>query len=67
MQNFKTERQVERERTDALIYADYKELLKQGGSKVEIKKYLMRRYDIKGISTIYQAIKRAEQRQLLTA
>ena len=63
---FKTEMQIKKEQNDAQMWAEYQELLKQGGSKVKIKEYLAKKYGYYTISTVYTALKRAEKRMLQT-
>ena len=62
MEAMRTDLQMKRERADAQMYAEYQELLKTGGSKVEIKKHLMRKYNYYTLSSVYTALKRAEKR-----
>lgn len=62
MTQFKTDLQRKRESSDIQMSLEYQEMLKQGGSKVEIKKYLARKYGYYSVSTVYQALKRAKER-----
>lgn len=61
MEVFKTSKMLDREIKDARLYAEYQELIKVGGSKVEIKKYLMQKYGYFTLSSVYIALKRAEK------
>lgn len=51
---FKTECRKEREKRDFAIYNEFKELTSvKGQSKVLVTKYLMKKYGVHSISTIY--------------
>ena len=62
MEVMKTDLQIKRERADAQMYAEYQDLLKRGGSKVLIKQHLMKKYGYFTLSSVYTALKRAENR-----
>lgn len=63
METFKTPYQQEKEQREAAIYAEYQALVSDPNkSKVEIAKYLCKKYHIATISTIYEIRKRVEKR-----
>ena len=59
---FKTEYQIERENRDLEIYRAYNQMVAvPGRSKVEVAKFLARKYHIATVSTIYSIRKRVER------
>lgn len=56
--------QEEREARDAAIYDEYSALASvEGQSRTELNKYLMRKYGIHSTGTIYEIIRRQEERR----
>lgn len=63
MQTFKTELQRHREERDMNIYLDFEQMrCVPGSSKTEAARYLMNKYGLFSLGTIYTICKRVEQR-----
>lgn len=59
---FKTECQLEREKRDRAIYDEYNSLIcLEGQSKTRVNEYLMKKYGIHSVGTLYQIRARVEQ------
>lgn len=59
---FKTDCQLEREKRDRAIFDEYNELTSvQGQSKTRVNDYLMKKYGIHSVGTIYQIRARVEK------
>lgn len=59
---FKTDCQLEREKRDRAIYDEYNELTSiLGQSKTRVNDYLMKKYGIHSVGTIYQIRARVEK------
>lgn len=59
---FKTDCQLEREKRDRAIYDEYNELTSvQGQSRTRVNEYLMKKYGIHSVGTIYQIRARVEK------
>lgn len=62
-QDFKTEHQKKKEAREDAIYAEYMELTSDPAkSKMVINDYLMKKYEIYGVSTLYAIVRRAGER-----
>lgn len=60
---FKTEHQRKKEAREDALYAEYVELTSDPAkSKMAINEYLMKKYDVYGVATLYNMVRRAKQR-----
>lgn len=60
---FKTEHQRKKEAKEDALYAEYVELTSDPAkSKMAINEYLMKKYDVYGVATLYNMVRRAKQR-----
>lgn len=63
MEVLKTELQKEREQRDFALYSDYEKMMSvEGQSSTEVAKYLMKKYSIHSLGTIYVIRKRVESK-----
>ena len=63
MKVFKTDLKREREKKDLDIYNEYEELMSvKGQSKTMVNEYLMKKYNIHSVGTIYTIRKRTAER-----
>lgn len=61
--DFKTEHQRKKEAKEDALYAEYVELTSDSAkSKMAINEYLMKKYDVYGVATLYNMVRRAKQR-----
>ena len=61
--DFKTEHQRKKEAKEDALYAEYVELTSDPAkSKMAINEYLMKKYDVYGVATLYNMVRRAKQR-----
>lgn len=59
---FKTDCQMEREKRDRAIYDEYNSLTAiEGQSRTRVNEYLMKKYGIHSVGTIYQIRARVER------
>lgn len=63
METLRTDLQKEREKRDMAIYSDYEEMMSvEGQSATEVAKFLMKKYGIHSLSTVYVIRKRVEDK-----
>jgi hypothetical protein len=63
MEVLKTELQKEREQRDYALYSDYEKMMSiKGQSATEVCKFLMQKYSIHSLGTIYVIRKRVESK-----
>lgn len=62
MEALRTDLQRERVKRDMAIYSEYEEMMSvEGQSATEVAKFLMKKYNIHSMSTVYVIRRRAEE------